>query len=146
MPYNQTIQWIQKKTKVVINLIEKRGHFYIHGQYKNRQSILIIYCPIHVNEYSTTFYNYKRSIFGCLCCSKSNVSDKLKNREFSQETIDKMSKSAFNRPARGGKPRRWRETYMYRNWRNAILQNYDSKCAVTEVSNEKKGDLEVHHF
>lgn len=81
-----------------------------------------------------------------MCCSKAKVSDKLKNRKFSQETILKMSKSAFTRPNRGGKQRRWRETFRYRKWRNSILQNYDSKCAVTGVSKEKNGDLEVHHF
>ena len=146
MPYKQTTKLIQEKTKKIINIIEHRGHLYIDGQYKNRESILIIYCPIHENEYVTTFYNYKYSISGCLCCSKVKVSDKLKNRTFSQETISKMSNSAYNRPSRGGKPRRWRETFQYRTWRNSVLQNYDYKCAVTGVSKEKNGDLEVHHF
>lgn len=146
MPYNQTTKLVQEKTKKIFTLIEQRGHLYIDGQYKNRQSILIIYCPIHKNEYATTFYNYKRSSSGCLCCSKAKVSAKLKNRKFSQKTILKMSNSAYTRPNRGGKPRRWRETFQYRTWRNFILQNYDSKCAVTGVSKEKIGDLEVHHF
>ena len=62
MVYKQTNKVIRKKTKKAINLIEQRGHFYIDGQYKNRDSVLILYCPIHENEYVTTFYNYKRSL------------------------------------------------------------------------------------
>lgn len=49
MPYKQTTKLIQEKTKKIINIIEHRGHLYIDGQYKNRESILIIYCPIHEN-------------------------------------------------------------------------------------------------
>jgi hypothetical protein len=145
MPYKQTIKTIQKKTKDIINIIYQRNHLYINKQYKNRNSILIIYCPIHDNEYKTTFYNYKRSRFGCYCCSKAEASDKLKNRKFSQKTRLKMSKSALSRPSRGGKYRRWRETFKYRKWRESVLKKYDNKCAITNISS-KKDNLEVHHL
>lgn len=74
------------------------------------------------------------------------MSSKLKNRKFSQDTISKMSISALNRTARGGKPRCWRKTHKYRHWRQLVLQNYDYKCAITGISNENKGELEAHHF
>ena len=49
MVYKQTIKQIRKKTKIICLVIEKRGHFYVNGLYKNRTSLLTIYCPIKMN-------------------------------------------------------------------------------------------------
>jgi hypothetical protein len=146
MVYQQKKEEIVKKTKKVMSLIEKRGHDYIDGSYQNRSSILVIWCPIHGNEYKTTFYNYERSLTGCLCCGRAQVSTKLKSRLFSQDTIDKMSISARIRPERlGGKPRRWRETHSYRKWRAEVLKIYNYQCAITGKKQTTK-NLVVHHL
>lgn len=146
MVYKQTIKQIRKKTQIICLVIEKRGHFYVNGLYKNRISLLTIYCPMHENEYVTTFHNYSRSVTGCLCCSRAKVSRTLKNRRFSEETLLKMSNSAYNRPNRNGKSRSWRETGRYRKWRQEVLEKSDYKCAITGIAKTNTGDLEVHHF
>jgi hypothetical protein len=126
--------------------IEANGHEFVEGEYKNRDSKLVIWCPEHNNEHSTTFYNYTRSRTGCPCCGKQRVSDKLKNRVYTPETLEKMQQSASKRPFRGGKPRRWREENSYRNWRKNVLKNYNNKCAITGFKTDKPGFLVVHHL
>ena len=146
MVYRQKKEVIIKKTKETMALIQERGHEYIDGSYENRSSVLVIWCPHHGNEQVTTFYNYNRSRTGCLCCGRDQVSLKLQNRQFSEETRKKMSDSAQTRPNRGGKPRRWRETHSYRKWRENVFTVYENECAVTGLKKQKKGDLEVHHL
>lgn len=146
MVYRKKSTDIVKDTKEVLELIKERGHDYIEGSYRNREAVLIVWCPIHNNEHTTTFHNYKRSRTGCPCCGKAQASNKLKGRQFSEETIQKMSSAAQTRPLRGGKPRRWRETHSYRQWRKAVLKAYNNECAVTGIKLENTGDLEVHHL
>lgn len=129
-----------------MELITNRCHVYIDGTYENRESPLIVYCPIHGNEHTTTFHNYSRSVTGMSCCGKKVVSEKLLKRQFSPETIEKMKIAATQRPARGGKPRRWRENHDYRKWREAVLKKDNNQCVVTGLKKEKIGDLEVHHL
>jgi hypothetical protein len=58
----------------------------------------------------TTFTNYKRSRTGCSCCGREQVSSKLTNREFSQETINRQSESAYSRQSHVVKRgRTWRK-------------------------------------
>lgn len=146
MVYHQKKSVIIEITKKTMKLIEERGHEYIDGSYQNRSSRLVIWCPHHGNEYSTTFYNYNRSRTGCLCCGRQQVSDKLKNREFSAESLQKMTAAAQMRPYRGGKPRRWRETHSYRKWRENVLITYENRCAVTGLKKQDGVCLEVHHL
>jgi hypothetical protein len=58
-----------------------------------------------------------------------------------------MTTASRNRPSRGGKSRRWRETADYRAWRSAVLlrstKQWDNVCAITGRSDEK---LEAHHL
>jgi 5-methylcytosine-specific restriction endonuclease McrA len=76
------------------------------------------------------------------CCGKQHVSEKLKGRTFSDETLKKMIIAANLRPQRGGKERRWRETHMYRLWRWKALIKFNYECAITGA----KQDLVVHHL
>jgi 5-methylcytosine-specific restriction endonuclease McrA len=126
--------------------IEERGHIFVEGTYQNRESPLIVWCPIHNNEHTTTFYNYNRSQTGCPCCGRDQVSEKLTGRQYSEETLQKMTVAAGRRPYRGGKPRRWREDNNYRNWRGAVFLAYNNECAVTGTKLQYVGDLVVHHL
>jgi hypothetical protein len=146
MAYCKSKKHIIESTKKTMSLIEERGHEYISGFFYNRTSLLVIWCPIHGNEHMTTFYNYNRSKTGCLCCGRKQVSQKLKNRKFGEESRKKMSFSAQVRPNRGGKPRRWRETFAYRQWRKKVLVAFQNQCAVTGLKKQMAKDLEVHHL
>lgn len=144
MIYRQKNKIKIQKTKKTFELIKKRNHIYVNGTYENKKSVLVIFCNIHQIEHITTFSNYCRSRTGCPCCGKEQVSQKLKNRQFSVETLEKMSLSALQRPSRGGKPRKWRKTPEYRNWRNTILSRSGYMCQVT--GKQTKGSLVVHHL
>jgi len=146
MSFKNPYDVIKKTTEKTMAIIEARGHVFIEGSYQNRESTLLVWCPIHANECSTTFYNYNRARTGCPCCGKEQVSLKLTNRKYSKETLAKMQIAANLRPYRGGKPRRWRETNNYRNWRKSVLIEYSNQCAVTGIKGEHPGDLEVHHL
>jgi hypothetical protein len=52
-----------------------------------------------------------------------------------------MRVTANKTPDRGGKPRRWRETNTYRNWREAVFQDYNYECAVTGAKSQKTSEL-----
>jgi len=77
------------------------------------------------------------------CCAKQQRKKKLQNRCFSSKTIQKMQNSALYRPLRNGKPRKWRKTQQYKNWRNLVFQMYSNQCAITAQSNTK---LVAHHL
>jgi len=116
---------------------------------KNRQSSLVIWCPKHNNEHSTTFYNYTRvGTTGCPCCGRAKVSASLKGRKFSAATLQKMTAAAQMRPDRGGEPRRWRENNTYRVWRASVLNSFNNECAVTGIKKQEliNTNLEVHHL
>jgi hypothetical protein len=144
--YKQKKQVIIQKTRKVFELIKEREHVYIGGSYQNRSSILTIWCSIHLNEHTTSFWNYERSKTGCPCCGKDLVSKKLKNRKFSEKTLKLMSQSALERPLRGGQSRRWREDHIYRKWRQKVFEAYQNNCAITGKEKISNGDLVAHHL
>lgn len=144
MVYKKPTELIQKTTECAKNTINERRHVYIEGEYRNRESVLIVGCPTHEEVHQTTFYNYLRARTGLKCCGREQVSQKLTNRKFSDETIEKMSTAALLRAKRGGKPRDWRETTTYWRWREQVMTNYKNVCAITGIS--KEGSLEVHHL
>ena len=135
--YKQTQEQIEKTTLQTMKNIVKNGHEYIAGEFENRVSYLIVWCPKHEQEHITTFYNYNRSRTGTPCCGKEQVCAKLSNRQFTIETLERMRKGALQKPLRGGLPRRWRET---------VLKDYGEECAVTGLKKIKTGDLVVHHL
>lgn len=145
MIFRKPEQKIEADTDKVIELIETRGHVFLEGEYRNRASTLVVYCPEHDNTSTTIFYNYKRSKTGLPCCGRKQVSDKLKGRTFSEETHFKMSQSALERPSRGGKPRGWRKTREYWDWKKKVMEIYDNKCAITGKSKDDV-DLVIHHL
>lgn len=142
MVYKQKKQVQIEKTKETIQKIHEREHIYIEGTYQDKNSRLVVFCPEHGTENVTTFTNYKRSLTGCKCCGREQVSSKLINRVFSPETISRQVESAYSRPDRGGKPRRWREEGKYRSWRKKVLANGSYQCAITG----KTKNLECHHL
>nr|YP_636214.1 putative site-specific DNA endonuclease [Tupiella akineta]AAV80638.1 putative site-specific DNA endonuclease [Tupiella akineta] len=153
MPYKNSEELKKKVFEQTLQKIEKRKHFYVEGQYESKQSLLIIWCPRHFNEHVTTFSNYNRSGTGCPCCGKEQVSKKLKNRQYSDETLQRMSKAALERGSRGGKPRKWRKESKYLKWRELVFKRYNFKCVVTGI--QKKNfipsapfgeSLVVHHL
>lgn len=148
MPYKNPEEFKKRIFEQTLENIEKLGHFYVEGEYETKQSPLIIWCPIHFNEHITTFSNYNRSLTGCPCCGKAQVSIKLTNRQYSDETLQRMSEAAFERPLRGGKPRKWRKDVKYLRWREQVFKRYNFKCAITGVSKDQipAGSLVVHHL
>jgi hypothetical protein len=146
MVYKQTQEEIDRITEITKLNLAKNNHSFIEGTYQNRESILVVWCHKHFEEVSTTFYNYNRCRTGLSCCGKARVRQKLANRVFTPETLEKMSVSASNRPLRGGKPRRWRETNQYRKWRETVIADFDNECAVTGQKKVNTGDLVVHHL
>jgi hypothetical protein len=148
MPYKNSEELKKRIFEQTLENIEKRGHCYVEGAYETKQSLLIIWCPQHSNEHITTFSNYNRSRTGCPCCGKAQVSKKLTNRQYSAETIQRMSEAASERPLRGGKPRTWCKDAQYMKWRKQVFERYNSKCAITGISKEQKpsGGLVVHHL
>ena len=148
MQYKNSDESKQIQQNQTLNKIEENGHVFISGSYENRNSKLIIYCPKHNIESHTTFYNYNRSRTGCLLCGREQVSEKLTDRQFSEETHQKMIQSANKRPFRGGKSRRWRENQPYRKWRAAVCDRWGNECAVTGIKNKagEKPILIAHHL
>ena len=147
MVYHKTEKQIKEDTDKIIKQIDKRGHVFIEGEYRNRDSTLIVYCPLHDEIIATTFHNYSRSKTGLDCCGKQLVREKLKDRKFSAETLQKMIHAALKRPSRGGKPRRWREHPKYWDWRNKVRALYNYQCAITgKQPSDSEPPLEVHHL
>lgn len=137
-----------KYQREVMNLIAERGHEYVSGNYDDKTSQLEVRCPKHPEEgiQVTTFYNYKRSCTGLNCCGKAQVSKKLSGRQYSEETIQKMTEAAQSRPYRGGKPRTWRKTSAYSKWVKKVTKRFNQKCAITGLPNVPPGTLHAHHL
>ena len=158
MSYKNSEEFKKRAQEQTLNNIEKRGHLFVEGQYETRQSPLIVWLEVfwiskklltkHFHEHVTTFTNYNRSRTGCPCCGKDRVSQKLSDRQYSEETLRRMSLAARERPLRGGKPRRWRNDFDYLKWREKVFQRFDFKCAITGISKEQlpPGNLVVHHL
>lgn len=104
MIYKNSEEFKKQALEQTLKNIEERGHVFVEGQYETKKSPLIVWCLKHLNEHVTTFANYNRSRTGCPCCAKKQVSQKLKNRQYSKETISRMSLAARQRRLRGGKP------------------------------------------
>jgi len=53
----------------MLRLIEERGYVYRSGQYINRTSEYVVYCPIHDKEHTKILpRNFKRADYGVPCC------------------------------------------------------------------------------
>jgi len=146
MGFNKSKEQIEKSTYETLQTIESRGHLYVSGEYLNRQSSLVVFCPIHGQEHRTTFYNYNRSRIGIPCCGNEQVKQKLTNRQFSAETLEKMQKSANKRPDRGGLPRSSRKERPYMDWKEQVSKLGNFECAITGEKGNQPGDLVGHHL
>lgn len=150
MPFKNSEEKINGWHQQMIELIGSREHQLISGKLTShqREECYTVYCPKHDLSMVTSFFNYKRSRTGCLLCGHESVSNRLSGREYSQETLEKMKVSARQRPDRGGRPRRWRETHSYRMWVKLVREEWDNQCAITATKNVVQGDglLVVHHL
>jgi hypothetical protein len=150
MSFKNSEQNINKWNQEMIDLVKLRNHKLISGKMTTHQRDegYTIYCPVHDLSIITSFFNYKRSRTGCLFCGREIVSAKLTGPKFSLESLEKMKISARSRPDRGGKSRRWRETYDYRSWNTLVRKEWNNQCAITGIQNYTKGDglLVVHHL
>jgi hypothetical protein len=150
MPFRNKKEKLDEWHQTMLNLVKSRDHQLISGKITThqREECYVVYCPKHDHSTLISYFNYKRSRTGCLWCGRDSVSKRLTGREFSEETIERMSVSAKTRPDRGGKPRRWRETHDYRVWNSLVRQDWSHSCAITGIKNNTPGDglLVVHHL
>ena len=93
MGYSKPKHLIEQSTNKTKKVIQERGHIFISGEFHNRESVLVVFCPVHKETVTTTFHNYNRSRTGLLCCGRLQVSEKLQSRTFTEETILRMSLS-----------------------------------------------------
>ena len=143
MVYKLTEELKKQRFKEILDLMDLRGHTFLEGEYKTKQSTLFVLCEKHEFTHETTFNNYKRSRTGCPCCGDEQKSVKLKNREFSEETIEKM-RFASQRP-RGESTQNERRSFASSQWRRLCLSNFKHQCAITGTS-VNEGKVVVHHL
>ena len=60
MGYSKPNHLIEQSTNQTKKLIQERGHIFISGKFHNRESVLVVFCPVHKERVTTTFYNYNR--------------------------------------------------------------------------------------
>lgn len=91
MPFKNSEDKINKWHQQMIELINSRGHQLISGKItkSQREKCYVVYCPEHDLTMETSFYDYNRSKTGCLLCGRNLVSEKLTDREFGPETLQK---------------------------------------------------------
>ena len=65
----------EKKEQEFDNLLNYRNHKKISGVYKTFSSTVEILCLSHNKITKTTYNNYKKSKFGCLCCARQKQSE-----------------------------------------------------------------------
>nr|YP_005089833.1 HNH homing endonuclease [Dunaliella salina]ACS95097.1 HNH homing endonuclease [Dunaliella salina] len=132
MPYKLPESVKKEKEMDTLRKIKQKGHQKIEGNYQEKNSPLIVYCPIHDIVCETTYTNYKRSRTGLPCCGKEQTSKKLSGRIYSVSTIEKMQKASLNRPARSGSEARyWRKTNSYIQWRKEVFRRWNNECSIT---------------
>lgn len=64
----------QKQETNIKQLALSRGHEFVTGSYKTIHSNVTIFCLKHKLTTETTYYNYKRTKFGCDCCAREKQS------------------------------------------------------------------------
>lgn len=125
MGYTNSEQIKIEKQQLVLDKIKANPnkHKYVSGSYETKDSVLVVFCESHHNYVTTTFTNYKRCKTGLACCGKKQVSDTLLNRQYSPETIEKMSIGALNRPARNpGTGQDWRRAKSSVIWSKKVKE------------------------
>ena len=134
----------KQKQGIVLNKIEQNpNHYYISGCYENKASELVVCCELHDSIVTTTFDNYRRAKTGTPCCGKKSASDALKNREFSSETLKKISQSAKNKPPKeAGSGQDWRRGRHTVAFEKGARNLWHNECAITG----EKTKLEIHHY
>lgn len=142
MVYHNNTDFKTEKFLSTLEKIEFNGHAYISGDYETKESELVIYCKTHEKEHRTTFTNYCRSRTGTPCCGKSAVSNKLFDRKYSSETLEKMREAALNRAKISTGSQDWRRSTEAREWEKKVKKLWDNKCPLTG----KETSIVMHHF
>lgn len=168
MNYHISISKIRTKQENVVRKAQKLGHTLLYSEYgeqlanlsfeeiiankakirfqSERKAILQFRCESHPDAkiQETTVYKYLNARCGLPCCGCKQVSQKLKGRSFSDETLKKMAESQKIRAQKN--PSRTEsaiEKEHYVKWRQAVLKNGNYLCAITQV---KSKELHVHHL
>nr|AOC61649.1 putative H-N-H homing endonuclease [Gloeotilopsis planctonica] len=70
-----THQTFCEKKEIEFNhLFQSRKHTKLSGKYLKYDSPLLLFCTIHQKTTQTTYFNYKKSKWGCLCCAREKQS------------------------------------------------------------------------
>lgn len=113
-----------------------------------RKTLLQIRCSHHPLQgiQVTTVFNYLRSRTGLSCCGRQQVSTKLVEREFSSETIHKMSearKKFFAEKGKNNQTKENKDRNEYSEWRAIVYKNGFYSCAITGI---RPQILNAHHL
>jgi hypothetical protein len=166
-----SVLFVKQKQELVVLKAQKLGHEIVYSEYneqlsklsveeiqtnkpKNRfrstkKAILQIRCQTHLSEgiKETTVSNYLKARNGLTCCGRDVVSKKLKGREFSPETLQKMSTARkavteikFSKASHSNKQL---ERQRLAEWRAVVFRNGEYCCAISGV---KRKSLNAHHL
>lgn len=158
--YKNSIEYAQKKQKLVEEKASLLGHQIIWSEYtevlnnplvglirSERVAQIKITCLLHSNTSAetiyTTYHNYLRAKSGLPCCGQANVSQKLKNRVFSEETKQKMSEAMTRIQATKPRALDDRDSLKYDKWRKDSQKLGNYRCQITGV---RPKNLVVHHL
>ena len=151
----------KKIEKFFENLAKLRNHQIVENNYLNCTSKIKIVCLTHNKIYITTYKNYKRSKFGCLCCSslkgksrpdyvKQKISKALKDKPKKYSSWLKGKKGNSHPCYKHGlgniRAKNKNELKKLNIWKKVVLNNYNYKCFITGLKNTSKTPLVIHHL
>lgn len=155
--FKLSIEYAQEKQKLVEQKASSLSHKIVWSEYaealnsgivrSERLAVLKVVCVSHSTEgnqpIETTYYKYLKARNGLPCCGKKSVSEKLKNRVFTQETKQKMSEAMTRIQATKPRATDHRDSILYDKWRTESQQLGHYTCQITGVRPQA---LAVHHL
>ena len=78
---------LQKKLE---KTVFRRGHQLLFGTYQNCKSPIKVYCLIHKDQMVTTYHNYMKSKYGCICCARQKQSEGTRKNNFLRKIKKKL--------------------------------------------------------
>lgn len=163
-----SISDVQEKHQLVVNKAKKFGHNILFSEYgeqladlsndemkankpqkrfqTSKIALLKLCCEKHPDAgiQETTVSNYLRSRCGLSCCGRVQVSEKLTNRVFSDDTLKKMSDArkriVQKNPSRTEKQI---ENQQLIHWRKSVFERGNYLCAISGVKSET---FNAHHL
>ena len=155
-----------KKQKLEIekyfqNLAVLRNHTILENNYIHCKSEIKIFCLIHKKTYITNYKNYKRSKFGCLCCSS------LKGKQRPDSVKQKIAETHRGKPKNYSswlkgktgpnhpkykhglgnvRAKTQNELIKLNIWKQTVLKKYNYECFITHSKNTFNTPLVIHHL